>query len=111
MKPIFAGLVKNGETLYVPIPIRAHTIGAHIAWKDATSSATITLELSSLDHVSPTTTGAAWEWCDGELTIAGPAATAAGSTIINVCNVRQRAARLKIVAAADSTIDIWDGTS
>jgi hypothetical protein len=107
---LFQGTVASGETKYVPVPIRDGKLGAHIGWKDATSSATITLELGSFPGASVDNAGRAWEWKDSGVSITGPAASAASSTIVNVENVRQRMARLKLVGAALSTFDIRDGT-
>lgn len=108
---LFAGTVANGETRYIPVPIRNGTIGVHIGWLDATSSATITLELSSFKGAAPTQAGRAWEWKDSSVTITGPAASAAGSAVVNVDNVRQAQARLKIVGGAASAFLITDGTA
>jgi len=106
---LFQGKVATSTTLYVPVPIHNGTIGAHIGWLDAVSSATITLELSSFVSASPTVAGSAWEWKDSGVSLTGPAASAAGSILVNVENVRQRHARLKIVTAAVSFLDIRDG--
>lgn len=108
---LFRGAMANAEVKYVPVPIRDGTLGAQIGWLDATSSATITLELSSFRGVSPVVAGNAWEWKDSGLTITGPAGVAAGSTLVNVENCRQQFARLKITAAAVSSFDIRDGTA
>lgn len=109
MSKIFGGAIPTSTTVYIPVQIKGGAIGVHIGWKDAVSSATITLELSSVDGVSFTSAGSAWEWKDSGLTITGPAASAASSTLVNVENVRQYSARLKIVTAAVSTFEIWDG--
>jgi hypothetical protein len=106
---LFQGLIANGATKYVEVTVLDGKIGVDVAWLDATSSATVTLELTSFRNASGTTAGAAWEWKDSGLTFTGPAASAAGSLQINVENVRQRRARVKIVAAAASTFDIRDG--
>jgi hypothetical protein len=108
---LFAGRVASGTTRYVRVPIHNGAIGAQIAWKDATSSATITLELSSFPNaaVDDASATAASQWKGSGVTITGPAATAIDSTLINVENVRQVQARLKIVAAADSVFEILDG--
>lgn len=105
---LFKGTVANGVTKYVGVPIVKGTLGAHIAWLDATSSAAITLELSSFDgdEAPVEEAGSAWEWKDSGVSITGPAASAAGSTLVNVENARQRRARLKIVAAANCSFDI-----
>lgn len=110
--PLFKGTIANGATQYIGVPIRPDgTVGLHIGWKDATSSATITLELSSFDSDDApiTEAGSAWEWKDSGLTITGPAASAAGSVLVNVENVRHRRARLKIVAAAACVFEVHAG--
>lgn len=114
---LFIGTIATSTTKYIGVPIRpgpaGGAIGLHIGWKDATSSATITLELSSF----PTTdapieeAGAAWEWKDSGQTITGPSASAAGSVLVNLENVRQLRARLKIVAAAACNFEIHNGAA
>lgn len=107
---LFNGRIPSGETVYVEVPIRNGCLGAFIAWKDAVSSATITLELTSIigaAHSAP----ASWYWKDSGVSITGPGATALGSSLVNVENVRQRRARLKIVAAAACEFFITDGTA
>jgi hypothetical protein len=109
MSSLFHGTIPTTTTLYVELPIRDGWIGAQLAWLDATSSATITVELSSFERAAVTIPGDAWIWKDSGLTFTGPAASAAGSLVINIENVRQRRARLKIVTAAVTTIDLRDG--
>lgn len=102
-----SGTVANGVTKYIPVPIHDQKIGLHIGWLDAVSSATITLELGSFPGAAILTAGNAWEWKDSGIVITGPAAAAAGSVLLNVDNVQQDRARLKIVGvAATSTFDI-----
>lgn len=112
-EPLFKGLIANGATQYIGVPIHDGLIGLHIAWPDATSSATITLELTSYDSIDApvTTAGTADIWKDVSATVSitGPAASARGSAQVNVENVRQRRARLKVVAAADTTLTVLDG--
>jgi hypothetical protein len=110
---LFAGAVTNGVTKFVAVPVRKGTIGVDLGWLDATSAATVTLELSSFPNAAANVTaaGAAWEWTPSGLTITGPVASAAGSVGINVENVRQQYARLKIVATANCSFDIRDGTA
>lgn len=106
---LFSGRIATSTTIYVPVPIRDGKIGAQISWPDAVSSATITLELSS-QPVSSTAAGAANQWTtESGVSITGPAASAAGSATVNVENVRQKQARFKIVTAAVTFLDIWDG--
>lgn len=108
---LFSGIVANGETKYVPVPIRNGTLGCQIGWLTAAASATITLELSSFPDVNPNVAGTAYQWTDGGITITGPAASAIGSVLVNVENVRQKQARLKIVGAATTPLEIRDGTA
>lgn len=110
MSQLFKGTVANSETKYIEVPIRNGTIGVHIGWLDATSSATITLELTSFPGKAAGSAGSAWEWKDSGVSITGPAASAAGSSVVNVENVRQKRARLKIVGAAACNFEIHDGT-
>jgi hypothetical protein len=108
MPQLFSGTIPTSTTLYIPLPIVNGTIGAHIGWLDAVSSATITVETSSIPGVSVTTAGSAWQWKDSALTFTGPAASAIGALSINIENVRQKAARLKIVTAAVCQLEIYD---
>lgn len=103
--------LNNGSTKYVELPVtRDGCIGAQLAWLDATSAATITLELTSYgQREAPYDAAAAHRWKDSGLTITGPAGAAAGSVLVNVENVRQRRARFKIVATANSKIQVLAG--
>jgi len=105
---LFSGTIPTSTTLYVPLNVVDGTIGAYIAWLDATSSATITVELTSIPGVSPHVAGAAWHWKDSGETFTGPAATAAGALLVNIANARQNSARLKIVTAAACAFEIYD---
>lgn len=81
-----------------------------ISWPDAVSSATITLESSNFG-VTESAPGSGvptarydetdgYRWATEPVTITGPSASAAGSTMIHLGNVGSRRLRLKIVAAA-----------
>lgn len=108
--PPLSGTVANGVTKYIELPVRKGTVGVQISWLDGVSSATVTIELGSFPGVNVAVAGNAWEWAPSGIAITGPAATAAGSAIVNIDNVRQSRARLKIVGiAATSTFDIRDG--
>jgi hypothetical protein len=105
----FDGTVANGVTKYVELTVKDDgSLGAQIAWMDATSAATITLELTSYSaHEAPVeTAGAANVWKDSGLTVTGPTGAAVGCSQLNVENVRQRRARLKIVASANCSFEI-----
>ena len=51
----------------------------------------------------------AGDWIPSGITITGPVGAAANGSLINVENVRQQRGRLKIVAAAQTTITIRRG--
>ncbi len=109
-KPLFEGVLTHPVTQYVNVPVVKGMLGCHIAWKDATSSAAITIELSSFPvEEAVTETAGTYQWKDSAVVITGPAASAAGSVLVNVENVRQSRARLKIVTAATSTLVIYNG--
>jgi len=103
--------IANGATRYLELPVRDGTIGVQVLWRDAVSSATCTLELTSLRDVAAEVAGATGAWKDSGLTFTGPAATAADSFLINVENCRQARARLKVVAAAATFLLVLDGTA
>ena len=105
---LFYGKLANGEVKYLAIPIHDHTIGLHIAWLDAVSSAAIVLEMAGNADVSASTAGTAAQWKDSGVTVTGPTATAIDSALLNIDNVRQAQARLKITAAAVCYLDITD---
>ncbi len=109
---LFQATIPTSTTQYVAIPVRDGKLGAFISWRNATANATITLELTSHPAgKSPQDPGSAATWSDSGVTITGPAASAAGSVMVNVDNARQRYARLKIVTTAVSPIEVWDGGS
>jgi len=106
---LFRGNVANGETKYVEVPIVDGKLGCHIGWKTTASSATITLELTSVPVDGIDDAGAGWVWLGSGITITGPSGAAIGSVQVNVENCRQTDARLKIVGAAASVFEIWNG--
>lgn len=102
------------ETIYIGVPIRpgpaGGAIGLYIAWPGAVINATITLELTSFPETdAPTTTAGTYQWKDSGQTITGPNATAAGSALVNLENVRQRRARLKVVTTAGGRLIVHNG--
>lgn len=109
--PLFRGTQASGTTIFVPVNVVDGCVGVHISWLDATSAATIALELSSWPWPLAADNAAASDvtWPDSGETITGPAAAAAGSALINLSNVRQLRARLRIVASADCSWAIWRG--
>lgn len=109
-QPLFDGPIATSTTQYIGVPIHEGRVGLYIAWLDATSSATITLEMTSLGaEDAPLATAGTYQWKDSAISITGPAASAAGATMVNVENVRQLRARLKVVTAANSIFKIFDG--
>jgi hypothetical protein len=106
---LFRGTVANSEVKYVRVPIHDGKIGVHVGWKTIASSATITLDLTSVPGVSVDEAGAAWQWKDSGLSFTGPSGASINALSINIENVRQSDARLKIVGAAASVFEIWDG--
>lgn len=102
--------IASGVTFYVPVVIRDGVACAQVAWKDATSNAAITFEVSNYDS-SPTVAGAAWEWgtAANSPTITGPAGTGAGCAVVTVANCWFKQARLKFVTAAVTSLEVRDG--
>lgn len=109
-KPLFAGAIATSTTQYIPLPIYKRALGCTIGWTDATSAATITLELTDVPFEDATATdaGSAWQWIDSGEVITGPAATAAGGVLVEIENCNHRRARLKIVTTANSDFVIHD---
>ena len=105
---LFRGQIATTTTSYVEVPVRDGKVGAFVGWPDAVSSATITVEVTS-SRASASDVSAN-QWKDSGASLTGPAASAAGSLAINLENVRQKRARIKIVTAAATTLEIWDGT-
>ena len=105
---LFKDRIATTTTVYVEVPVRAGTLGAFVSWPDTTSSATITVELTS--NRSASADASADKWKDSGSSFTGPGGTAVGSLLINMENVRQKRARIKIVTAAVTYLEVWDGT-
>ena len=110
--PIFRGPILAGATLYVGIPFGPINwlVFVDVQWRDAVSSATITLETtaSNSEDAPVDVPGQAWQWkTDATVTIAGPTAIAAGSTKVTISNAAAPRGRLKIVAAANCDFEIY----
>lgn len=102
-------LITSGATQYIEIPVSCALVTAvHIRWRDATSSATITLESSNEDpdRVSGTSTTAGDWIAESSVTITGPSASAAGGSMLHLANFGSERARLKVVAAADTRLRV-----
>lgn len=111
--PLFKGVLTHPTTKYVGLPMGAASVLAlHVAWLDATSSATITLETTEFpaSEAPVEEAGAAWEWfSETGITITGPTAAAASSSMTHMSNVGASRARLKIVTAATCDLEVRCG--
>jgi hypothetical protein len=109
---LFKGTIPTATTKYIAVPVDPVTgrLFLDVQWKDAISSATITLETtgSSQADADVNAAGAAWQWkTEAGITITGPAAAAAGSTKVHTTALCCRRARLKIVTAAACDFEIY----
>jgi len=110
--PLFKGVLTHPVTKYVGIPATAGHLGLTLGWLDATSSATVTLELTDtpFEEAAVEAAGSAWQWVDSGLVITGPAATAAGAELVAIVNMNHSRARLKIVTVATCDLEIYGQT-
>lgn len=99
--------VASGTTFYVEVPVnRDGSVNVQIAWLDATTAATITLELSNYGSMDAAADAAAAHyWSASGESITGPDGSAIGSTVVSAV-VGTKRARLKIVTSADSKIQV-----
>ena len=115
--PLFSGAIPTATTKYIGVPIHrsgsGKVLGVDIGWIDATTAATITLELTSRNATDAPveTAGTAELWKDSGETFTGPTGAAIGGGGIYVTNVQQQRARLKIVTSAASNFVVMDGAS
>jgi hypothetical protein len=125
--PQFKGVQATTTIIAIPVPIVAGCIGLHVSWPDATTAGSFVLELSSFpEQIAPLWAGGAGTavpgggtafvagasaqfWPDSGETIAAVVAGAAGSFLINLSNVRQQRARLRITSTADCFWEIYNG--
>lgn len=107
----FKGQLVHPTTLYVPIPMSmGGRLFIDVQWKDAVSSAAVTLETTGSEAADAPVgaAGAAWQWkTEAGVAITGPAAAAAGSTKVHTAALACRRARLKIVTAANCDLEIY----
>ena len=109
-QPLFKGTLAHPTTKYIGVPVRDGNVGVYVAWLDATSSATITLEMTSFPpEDAPVETAGTYQWKDSGVAITGPAASAAGAALVHAADKFQKRARLKIVTAANCNFEIYDG--
>jgi len=111
IEALFEGSLTHPVTKYIAVPVQpGGIVGVSLGWKDATSSGTFTLELTSHgpDEAPYDAAGDAWEWVDSGESITSPAATAASGTTVRAL-VGARRARIKYVTAANSDIVVYDG--
>lgn len=111
MPQLFKGPLTHPTTKYIAVPVApGGRLFLDIQWKDATSSAAITLETTGTDAADAAVdvAGAAYQWkTESGVAITGPAGAAAGSTKVHVSNLVCRRARLKIVTAAACDFEIY----
>jgi hypothetical protein len=100
-------------TVYIGVPITNGSVGVQLAWLDATSSAAVTLELTnySAEDAPTTTAGAANVWIASGVSIIGPSAAAIGGVLLNLDGIRQKRARLKVVTAATTNLEVIEGAT
>lgn len=108
---LFSGAIANGATAFCPVPIHQGCVGLHIAWPDATTNVAITFEVTSFGPLDAADNAASnsrlWPAFPGVTITQTPGS--ASSVVVNVSNVRQKRGRLRIVAGADSQLEIYDG--
>jgi hypothetical protein len=106
---------KNGTigvgTTYIPLPDMqgGHVGSLHIRWPDATTSAVLTVEQSNDPDVLINSTTAG-EWipeADINTAIVSPTGAGAGGTMVHAGNNGAVRSRLKVVAAAVTSLIIW----
>jgi hypothetical protein len=108
--PLFDGSVAAAATQYIHVPISNGKLGVSLHWTDTTTAGTFTLEFTSMGPLdAPVTTAGTYQWKDSGLTLTSPTGGSAGGSLVNVENVRQRRARLKFVATANSAIKVFNG--
>lgn len=110
--PLYKATIPTTTTVYIGVPIVCGVIGLFLAWSDAVGAATITLELTSMSaDDAPLATAGTYQWRGSGETITGPAASAAGNAMVNLENVRQLRARLKVVTTAVTPLEVHNGVS
>jgi len=106
-KPLFKGSIANGATAFCPVPIVQGCIGLHGTWPDATSTFTVVLEVSSFNPEEPgagpedAANARTWPAMPGVTITQTPGA--AGSFLVNLSNIRQQRARLRMVGGGGVT--------
>lgn len=95
-------------THYIEIPVLEGSMGIHIRWADATSSAAITLESTNEPQAKVAATSTtAGDWCtESGVSITGPTAAAAGASMTHIGNVGSERLRLKVIAAAVTKLQV-----
>ena len=105
------GKIAAGATAYFELGCTDDEVSAiQISWYDAASSATITWQTSNKPFAEvagdSTTAG---DWATEPDVITGPVAAAAGSYMFHITSNGARRNRLKVVAAADTELEIIGG--
>lgn len=103
-------------TYFIGVPVErfggAAFVGLQIAWRTAGFAATFTLELTSYDESDApvSVAGAANVWIAAPgVTIAAATGAGVGASLVNVENVRQKRARLRVVVTVAGLLDVLRG--
>lgn len=108
---IFKGTIANGTTRYFGIPTGAKgLLFLDVAWKDATSAATITVESTGwpAEDAPIETPGTARHWeTEAGIVIAGPTGVGEGKTTVHVSNFIAPRARMRFQATAACDVEIY----
>lgn len=110
---LFFRTIADGATAFCPVPIHQGCVGLHISWPDATTTVTITFEVTSFGPLDADPDAALnarlWPAFPGVTITQTPGA--AGAVLVNLSNIRQKRGRLRIVGGGGvtSTLEIYQG--
>ena len=91
-------------TTYIGLPVTCGTVGGSVFWSSVLA-ATFTVEVTSANQVEAPLTDTSARWVGTGASLPA-AASAAGGFAINLENVRQARARLKVVASVAGEIEV-----
>lgn len=92
-------------TTYVGLPVSCGTIGGSVFWSSTSLIATFTVDVTTANQQEAPVNDTSARWVGSGVSFPA-AASAAGGFAINLENVRQARARLKIVATAAGEIEV-----
>lgn len=99
------GTIPTTTTLYHPIESGGDLVTSiQFYWNDAVSNATITLEGTNFMNVDSYANDT--RWVTLPITVTGPTATGAGSTLVDISGLGVARLRAKIVTTAVTSIQI-----